>query len=375
MPKNLLFYSQLKDNNFNLLRLIAAILVLFSHSFPISGNNLSEWLEGVSHEFISFGDLAVFCFFVISGYLITGSMISRGNPVDYFISRILRIFPGLIASVLFCTFIVGALATSLPLKTYFSDPHVYHNMINNMFLWNITFTLPGVFAHNLYPDAVNGSLWTLPTEFMLYILIGLLGTLKILSSRYNASYFILFFLILPFFSMTTHKYLTYYFFIPYAIPHILPAILCFGLGSLFYLWREKIVLHWSILLILICLTFSLRHNFREFNFLFYLTVTYAVFWFAYHPKMKVHRITQWGDFSYGIYIYAFPVQQTLMYYLKTSSPLGLFLLALPITLLLAVLSWHFIEKPALGLKEKGMHLNLFKRSYKASQKSKAALPT
>ena len=139
MPKNLLYYSQLKSNNFDLLRLLAAILVLFSHSYPLAGDNSAEWLAAISHGFISFGDLAVACFFIISGYLITGSMINRGKMIDYFIARVLRIFPGLIISVLICTLIIGTLVTILPLNSYLSDPQVYSYMIHNMSLWHLSF--------------------------------------------------------------------------------------------------------------------------------------------------------------------------------------------------------------------------------------------
>lgn len=368
MPKNLLFYSQLKDNNFNLLRLIAAVLVLFSHSYPLSGNNSSEWLSVVSHGFMSFGSLAVSCFFIISGYLIAASMLNRKNLKDYFVSRILRIFPGLVISVLICVFVVGPLVTTSSLRAYFSSTETYTFLIHNSFLWRISFVLPGVFASNPFPGAVNGSLWTLPAEFSLYIFIALLGAVKMIQSRNKSSMVILVFLIAPFFLNIFCGFFSSY----VHILHIMPPFLCFGLGALFYLWREKIFLHWMVLLILVCLTFSL-HHFEIFNFLFYLTEAYAIFWLAYHQKIKGNRMTQWGDFSYGIYIYAFPVQQILMYYFKISTSSGLFLLALPITLLLAVLSWHLIEKPALKLKQNEALTTIFRKSYKALHKPKAAL--
>jgi peptidoglycan/LPS O-acetylase OafA/YrhL len=341
-------YANNKQNNFDLLRLIAAVLVVYSHSYPLTGiktEPFASWSNGLS----SFGGIAVACFFLISGFLITKSYTQRHDLIAFLTARILRIFPALIVAVLFCAFIIGPMTTDLPWSSYFSNQQTYRYITHNSTL-RIVYELPGVFIHNLYPIAVNGSLWTLPLEFAMYIGIAVLGVIGFLKKTYIASGLTL----LGFVTLLLlHHFIpTFFIFKSGAITNVtlnsIP-VLFFILGMLAYLHRDKIILHPSIALILI-ITCLLTKNTFLFGTFFYMAFAYCILFFAFQHKIHANWLVKRGDISYGVYIYAFPLQQAMSYFFHITSAWLLFAVVLPPLILLAVLSWHFIEKKALKLK-------------------------
>jgi peptidoglycan/LPS O-acetylase OafA/YrhL len=160
------------NNNFDLLRLVAAIMVILSHAYLVTGRFDNEPLAKVV-GFLDFGSLGVKVFFAISGYLITKS-ITRQTIGGFVWARTLRIFPGLILTALFCAFIVGPIAATLPLGQYFAAPAVYNFVWKLSLLHNFHNALPGTFTFNHYPNAVNSPIWTLPAELLMYLIV-LLG--------------------------------------------------------------------------------------------------------------------------------------------------------------------------------------------------------
>lgn len=344
-----------RNNNFDLLRLFAAILVLFSHCYPLTGSAI-EPLVKFTHGFDTFGGMAVACFFVISGFLITRSYLQHNSLFGYFSARILRIFPALLIAVLFAAFIIGPLVTTLPLREYFKSHELFTYVIDNSYL-HMNYVLPSVFVNNPYANAVNGSLWTLPLEFGMYILVAIAGIVGLLKRR-NFALIALMLVLVGYFVALSFVHM-----LPAVLQHVIePAhldpILCFAFGAIAYIWRDKIILHPRGIVVGItglALINVLNINPVAFRALFYLTFAYSILWFAYQSVAsrpspvswsKGSWLTRYGDFSYGIYIFAFPVQQTVMHYLHFTSPWLLFVTALPVTYGLAVCSWYLIEKPA-----------------------------
>lgn len=180
--------SLLGSNNFTLLRLLAAFSVLYGHSYALS-MGLHGGEDPVSLRLIyywgeSLPSLAVDLFFVASGFLVTASYCQRNDLYAFTEARLLRIFPGLIVAVLFCVLVVGPISTTLSLSDYFSSPSIFSYIKHNISLLNgIQFDLPSVFTSNPYPGSVNGSLWTLPIEFWMYIVVAVLGACAILQDR------------------------------------------------------------------------------------------------------------------------------------------------------------------------------------------------
>jgi peptidoglycan/LPS O-acetylase OafA/YrhL len=157
-----------KDNNFNLLRLLAAFAVLFGHCYALLG--LAEPLGTTLG--MSIGSIAVDIFFISSGFLVGASLIQRQSVVDYILARFLRIFPALWVMLLFVVLLLGAVFSHLPLASYYQDPQLVHHLGKSASLMTgLDFYLPGVFADNPYPRVVNGSLWTMIYELSMYGLL------------------------------------------------------------------------------------------------------------------------------------------------------------------------------------------------------------
>ncbi|TRW92203.1 acyltransferase family protein [Candidatus Methylobacter oryzae] len=337
-----------RENNFTLLRLLAAMAVLFGHSWPLSlGLNGSE--DPISTFLIKFTgeslpSLAVDLFFVTSGFLVTASYIQRENLFEFIEARILRIFPGLVFAVFFCVF-AGYLVTTEPKLNYFLSPATWSYLKHNIFLVNgIQFDLPGVFLNNPYPLSVNGSLWTLPIEILMYVWVAVLGYLSLLKDKKS---FNLFFIVL---CLMYAQSSGNNFFIAHE-PRTAQLAFLFMLGSFFYVNRDTIYLNFACFAALILSVYMTLHY--PFSlFIKSILFSYFTLLLALHPKLRLPSIDDWGDISYGLYIYAFPTQQLVAYLMPQIHPINLFIISSVITIILAAVSWHSIEKPALKMKGK-----------------------
>ena len=152
--------SRGRDNNLNLLRVLAAAAVLVSHAYPITrGPEAEEPLHNLTG--FTLGTVAVYVFFVVSGFLIAKSFEGSKGVLDWSAARVLRLFPGLFVALALTVLVLGPIVTTLPLAAYFADPATLAYLPQNLALIAQRFDLPGVFVGNPYPSAVNGSLWTL----------------------------------------------------------------------------------------------------------------------------------------------------------------------------------------------------------------------
>jgi peptidoglycan/LPS O-acetylase OafA/YrhL len=337
-----------RDNNLSLLRHIAASLVIFSHSFPLSGRLGDEPLARLV-GILDFGTLAVLAFFAISGYLIARSFDRSEGLGDYLRSRALRILPAYAAAIAYAAFLIGPLVTTLPLAEYFAHGETWRYVA-----MNFTFTqhdrLPGVFVANPLPGAVNGSLWTLPVEVFCYGALALAGLVGALHRPWLAASLALA-LVVASESGTALSAL---------VPHgeaVMTARLAgtFVAGSLAYAWRDRVpVSPWIAFGALAVAWMSL--DTRVEGVVLVGALAYATLVLGYHPALDVPALRRRDDWSYGMYVYAFPTQQLVVWMSGTGSPWLLFALAYPATIVLAAASWRWIEAPALRFRrrESGM---------------------
>ncbi|MBK7117547.1 MAG: acyltransferase [Comamonadaceae bacterium] len=166
-----------RTNNFDLLRLLAAWFVLFSHCYPLSGQPVAD--PFVRHTGIdTLGGIGVSIFFVLSGYLVTNSLERSSSVYSFARKRAFRIFPALAVLTVYCSYWLGPVLTTLPLETYLKHPQTVAYLWN-VSAWKIQYALPGVFATNPVPVAVNGSLWSLPYEISCYLALTTLWLLRI----------------------------------------------------------------------------------------------------------------------------------------------------------------------------------------------------
>ncbi|MDP5052505.1 MAG: acyltransferase [Congregibacter sp.] len=337
-------YDGSRRNNFTVLRILFAWLVLFGHSFPITGHAELNPLREFFEKSTWIGEVAVSGFFAISGYLVAASFVRRGL-VDYCISRILRIYPALIVCVLLTVFVLGSWLTTLDTSAYLSDPQTGNYLWNTTALFPMSFRLPGVFEA-LPRTGVNGSLWTLPVEVSCYILLMVAGVAGLLRWRSLANLAGLALLLFA---------VNYFADVPLVgrIPKWAEPCLYFLLGVGSYINRDMIPLSVPLAILAAGLAYAALGE-PWFGVVFPPAFVYLIFFVAYRSVYL--DIDRWlGDPSYGIYIYAWPVQQTLVVFFPGEGPYFNSGLATLVVLVLAMLSWHFLEKPALGLKKRWLH--------------------
>lgn len=334
-----------RDNSFNIIRHLAAFFVLLSHSYSLANNFSSEpWKENFG---FSLGSFSVFVFFILSGFLIALSLSRNSDFISYATSRALRILPAFCVVILLTVFLLGPGLTSLSLEDYFSNIDTYKYLSNLSMSGVFSYDrLPGVFINNPFPGAVNGSLWTLPYEIRCYVLVFLcFKCFELL--RFPQPINILLFCIIAFVF-----HLEFYFGAfgrDSSIGMLLYACFFYGVTlSYFYkrLAKNKKVI--SFLLI-----FSLLLFFGSpawFGFLFPIVCGPLLIVFGNSVSCLSRRFNTF-DFSYGIYIYAFLVQQTIMHLFQIDSPMILTIYAGIVTILLSSLSWYLIEKPCLDAKK------------------------
>jgi peptidoglycan/LPS O-acetylase OafA/YrhL len=328
-----------RDNNFDLLRLLAAVCVIFSHCFLIAeGSDAREPLILLTGRQSILGLAGVFVFFTISGFLVTQSFEATGSPLRFLAKRALRIFPGLFVALVVCAFALGPLLTTLPLGAYFGRPEIYGYVVGNALLNVGTHELPGVmFVDNPVGLEVNGSLWSLRYEFMMYLTVLGLGTLGLLRLPVLLALLALGLACLQFDALDvlgTWGWLLGF----------------FAIGMVLYKLRHTRLFD-ARLAALALGGLALSVPLRQFIALFPLFGGYLAIYLALERRLPVIPAARFGDLSYGLYIYGWPVTATIMYASGgTASWRQLFLLSLPAALGVAWLSWRFVEEPLLRLK-------------------------
>jgi peptidoglycan/LPS O-acetylase OafA/YrhL len=332
-----------RSNNFNLLRLFAASLVILSHCSALAWGQNPELIWNYMGHLETGGSIGVLIFFAISGFLVVQSFVSRGKLKYFLAARALRIYPGLVAAVIFSV-IIGAFATEWPLRDFLRDHQTRRFLIHNSMAYPIEFSLPGVFEHNPLKGGVNGSLWTLPLEIQMYLVVAAFGLMSLFRTReiYNAVFAAFLILVcsvkgeaLPL--IAAHP----------EAPRLAIAFLC---GAFLFMNRDRvrISIPWALFFAVFIVWGHTR--IPNIRMIYIPAIVYIVFVLGYHPKLFFAPYTRLGDYSYGLYIYAFPTQQIISYYHPGIHQFQLFALAFPCILVTAVLSWHFIEKPALRRK-------------------------
>lgn len=322
-------------NNFDAIRIAAAVAVLVSHAFPIAhGSGADQPLSGFSRGQTELGSISVLIFFVISGYLITQSF-DRAPVVSRFLkARALRIFPALFVVLLLSVAVLGPAITTLPLREYFGHPGTAWYLPNNLSLFRMQYTLPGVFEDGPAPKVVNGSLWTLQYEFTMYLVVLALGVAGLLSRVVVLALWLVV-LLLDLLWMGGA-------YVRFASP--------FLAGATLYLWRDRVPLDGRLALLgLAAVVASMQVG--GFRIAFATFGAYLTLYVALSPSVRLPDLARRGDLSYGIYIFAWPVQRLVSDLLGPSSTwYWNIAISLPVVLGLAWASWHLVEKPALALK-------------------------
>ena len=342
-----------RDNNFNLIRFLAAALVLYSHAYPLTGT-AGEPLEKLAG--FSLGHLAVDVFFAVSGFLVTGSLLGKQRLGDFLRARALRIFPALAVSSVLTAFVLGAVHTHLAAAAYYHAAGTWSFAASNAtcWPWPVVYGLPGVFEHLPYPGAVNGSLWSLPFELDMYAALGIAGLLayagpRLLPDRVLRA-LIVAGAVAALLAYTGNEVFEYA--NGFTSRQGIRLTALFATGATFYVLRERIPLSRAWFAASLAALATALVVGRGAMVLYAPALEYAVLWLACVPSGFVRRYNALGDYSYGFYLWAFPVQQSVMAWRPGTSRLALVALAGPPTLALAVVSWHLLESPMMRLKDR-----------------------
>jgi peptidoglycan/LPS O-acetylase OafA/YrhL len=321
--------------------LALAISVLWAHCVILSSGvpaDIAFW-ESPARPILR---LILPMFFGLSGYLVAGSLLRVPNLGQFLWLRAIRIYPALSVEVLISAFIIGPLLTAYPLREYFLNQEFFAYILN--VTGHIHYHLPGLFLHNPDPRIVNEQLWTVPFELMCYMLLSVLFLLGVVRRRWLLPVFGVF-VIAAFvlFRMARHHWtLALYF------GHVDGAVLLsvFLFGVSIYLYGD--VLPWnkyycvmSGVLAAFLLVIPYGQYFAA-PVVAYFTVSLGLF----NPR-KI-RLLRGADYSYGIFLYGYVIQQAVAQVLPWSHEWWLnLLISLAIVSAIAAASWHFVEKPML----------------------------
>lgn len=326
-----------KNNNIDLLRLTAALAVIYGHAYAITPQPpLGDLLSRLIEDEYS-GSVAVKFFFFLSGIVVTNSLLSNPSLRSFAISRLLRLMPALLVCLLLTCFAIAPLLSSLPAPEYFSSAGVYQYLWRGL-LFRPEWTLPGVFA--THPNtAVNGSLWTLPIELTCYTILFITAALKFFRNRLVA--FVLMSVVIA------ALVLMYQGILPWqgATRSEATLLKCyFFVGVCLCLLKDRLEINvWTVG---VFFAFALMvRNTSAWSTAVVIFFFIGALWLS--SLSFIRNLHLPGDYSYGVYLYGFLVQQSMReifpdMYLRTHQ-----IASMVIALILGALSWHLIERPVM----------------------------
>lgn len=329
----------MNHNSLDSLRLMAATMVLYSHQYALMGLTEPSFLG-----WNTFGGAGVTIFFFLSGFLVWNSWERDPNVRRFFIRRSLRIFPGLWAVCLLSVFVLGPCSSTMSVREYFESTSTW-KYLENAFLVT-AYTLPGLFPDNAMPFVVNGSLWTLPLEFFCYITVAIAGFGTVIWQ--GSKKVLLAFCVLAAVLAAHHGVrVTGVRYAPY-----LEMVAMFWWGVYYGRCLQDAPKYSELLFVIAALLGFAILGDRGPERVAMLAFATGVVHIGRHVAIGAKLTDRLGDLSYGVYIFAFPVQQLVASRGKAAhwafgTCLGMSLL---LTMGLAYLSWHWVEKPALRFK-------------------------
>ena len=331
-------------DGFGTLRLVIACGVIGFHAMPITGD-YDGW--GWGQHWYHYGTLTVAAFMAMSGFFVMKTWERDPNLVRFWVRRALRIMPGLVAVLVLCALVLGPLVTTLSPGAYFTDPGTWTFLTHNTLLFPQQYVLPGVFADNPYPAAVNGSLWCLPVEVLGYAMVTLVGLLGINRRRY-----LIFLVAVPFGTLLV-LHVNGLVDLPVTMlmlltNPLLQYLAIYAMGIAAWLYRDRIPLSWwgvaaCVVIEVLVYPGPIADITRA------VTVPYAVLTIGTKLPRRLCLPNWLTVASFGVFLYGFPVEQTLAY-LGVGNPWQVIGLGVPIALVLGLGSWHLVEKHGLRLR-------------------------
>lgn len=325
-------FESTRSNNLNLVKFTAALFVIISHAYPLcKGAEYNDILSDLSRNSIAFGSLAVAIFFMSSGFFVTKSLLKSKDSKKYLHNRFIRIFPPLWFTLLVCILVCGLFFSTYNLGKYFLSIDFLKYCLN--FILIPIHNLPGVFMNNIYPGVVNGPLWTLPIEFVCYLVLLLAYKLNLVNKK---SYkYVALLVIVAFVGINL---------IPLSIKGYIQPCFLFFWGSFYWIYRDKITMnntYFLISLVAFVLLIVLGYG-QVASFLF---VPYLTLYIAFCLPQCNNRLASLGNLSYDIYLCGWPIQQMIISLFGGSMLVGMnILISIPLSILVGYISYSLVEK-------------------------------
>ena len=346
-----------KNNSFDDMRFVLASLVLFVHSYALlyGESGAKDFFVKMTNYQLGLSTIAVYGFFILSGFFMIQSLESNSSFLKYTKNRVLRIIPAFWMSLgLFSFLIIPMISHQIDIFSFnkgsslefFIKAGTFHIF---GYAWNIT----GAFPNNPMMDAINGSMWTLKHEIALYFILPLIVWLTYAKRNLLLIVFSVFFLlallnITTGFNLFTIPCCRAWVFASNEYPFFIVFASYFFAGVIFYKFKDYILISKRFFLLFVFL-FILSMFLGNMKIITLISLPYIILYFGSVYRKKIFSIK--GDYSYGMYIYAFPIQQILVHFYKNDiNAIQLFMMSFIITLFVSILSWHFFEKKILKMK-------------------------
>lgn len=333
-----------RPSGFDYLRLILSSMVIVWHSFGVSG-------AGYGMVFAHLGFIGKFIFpmilgmfFALSGFLVAGSLDRCQTLISFMGLRAIRIYPALAVEVLLSAFIIGPWLTAFPLDWYFHSPVFFSYLLNA--IGDVHFSLPGLFLDNPRSNIVNSQLWTVPWELACYLLLG--GLVLIGARRWPVIFLLA--LIAGVVYMTIFRYVPRGMLVFHHMPRGARLLVAYLAGVVIHTYRNRIPWNRGIFLVVLAVSLAAL-RFRLVGVLMACAAYLTVYLGMCNPRRTA--LIRGADFSYGIYLYGFVIQQAVYQLL----PFGRTwytnaVLSLMIAAVFAAFSWYCVEKPAMVLRSR-----------------------
>jgi len=331
--------------NFDVLRLVAALSVVFSHSFLIAtGSEVTEPLHFTGNVTGVYG---VFVFFILSGFLVTESAKRTTSLCQFARKRFLRIAPALVVSTVLVAYVLCPPFDTNGVLAFVSDVSVFNRVVDLVTLHTTSFYFENVVFYpklheaDYLPGIANGVLWTIRLEVAGYCLIGLMAAAGFFAAQRQymmmaavVSAALLAILLLP---ITSIQWLAEFFF-------VLPSLCC-GILMNWLVQRHR-PNGWIALACVAGLVPAVV--FGHLPLLFPFLIAYPLIWLGAATFNPLPTFYNGTDISYGVYLYGWPITQLIRHFVGPDlSGYELAALSIPATVIVGWLSWLVVEKPAL----------------------------
>lgn len=329
---------------FDYLRISLAFAVAIWHSYQVAYGTdaVVELYDRTAFGYII--QIILPMFFSLSGFLVAGSMYRNSNLRIFLTLRAIRIFPALVVEVVLVAFILGPVVTTFKLESYFRNREFFIYLCN--VVGYIHFRLPGVFLTNPLPEIINSQLWTVPFELECYILIALIFLLGFFRSKWR---------VLPIFSLATIG-LVLWNVTHHQSPDVAVGwsgrmlVLSFLAGVVIYAFKDAIPRRSDLAVVSFTLIVLAPRLVPDSIYLMPLFAAYFTIYVGmFNPRRTI--IVNSGDYSYGVYLYSNPIEQTVQFALPNIPWFANAACALPITVAFALFSWWFVEKPFMKVRK------------------------